>query len=138
MREDVDETWLTYAELGALLGRTANAARMHAQRRGWERRAPNRVGDPARVKVPDGALVRPGATHDVEQSDARTNDTEQAHNQVHDEANVRAIESLREQLVIANKRIDELMADRRRDADERRRLIALLTERGPWWRRWFR
>jgi hypothetical protein len=50
-----------------------------------------------------------------------------------------AVDSLREQLGIANRRIDELLEDRRRDADERRRLMALLAgPQRPWWRRWFR
>jgi hypothetical protein len=62
------------------------------------------------------------------------------------QAHVRAIEALQEQLAIANARadraegrIDELLADRRREADERRKLLELLTgPRAPWWRRWFR
>jgi ABC-type uncharacterized transport system ATPase component len=63
----------------------------------------------------------------------------------------RAVDSLREQLVIANargdraelhleeerRRVDKLQAEL---AEERRRLIAILTDqrRRPWWRRWFR
>jgi hypothetical protein len=48
-----------------------------------------------------------------------------------------AVEALREQLGIANRRIDELQALL---AEERRRLIAVLTDQRtrPWWRRWFR
>jgi hypothetical protein len=46
-----------------------------------------------------------------------------------------AIEALREQLGIANRRVDELQAAL---AEERRRLITILTDRRPWWRRWFR
>lgn len=40
----------------------------------------------------------------------------------------------------AERRTDELLEDRGRDVEERRRLIALLTSpaRVPWWRRWFR
>jgi hypothetical protein len=45
-----------------------------------------------------------------------------------------AVATLREQLGIANCRIDELQAML---AEERRRLIMLLTDRRPWWRRWF-
>jgi hypothetical protein len=44
-----------------------------------------------------------------------------------------AIAALREQLGIANRRIDEWQAML---AEERRRLIMLLTDRRPWWRRW--
>jgi hypothetical protein len=47
---------------------------------------------------------------------------------------VRAVQALREQLAIANsraeraeRRIDELIEDRRRDAEERRKLLALIT-----------
>jgi hypothetical protein len=57
---------------------------------------------------------------------------------MHEQVQVRAIEALREQLAIANRRIDELMEERKQDAEERRRLMALLTDRRPWWRRWFR
>jgi hypothetical protein len=55
----------------------------------------------------------------------------------------RALDVLREQLEHergradrAERRIDELQAAL---AEERRRLIAILTDqRRPWWRRWFR
>ena len=135
MSAQAEDRWLTYRELGEFLGCTPNAARMHAQRRGWQKCAPNRVGDPARVLVPENAFVRPRATHDAAQCVAQPNGSEQMHEQVQ----VRAIEALREQLAIANRRIDELMEERKRDAEERRRLLALLTgPRQPWWRRWFR
>jgi hypothetical protein len=60
-----------------------------------------------------------------------------------------AIETLREQLDIANQRTDraELRAeaDRARAdvlqaalSEERRRVIEILTERRPWWRKWLR
>ena len=55
--------WLSYVELGELLGCTANAARMHAVRRKWPRRASNRIGGAAHVLVPEGAVVRSSATH---------------------------------------------------------------------------
>jgi hypothetical protein len=58
---------------------------------------------------------------------ARPNGAEQPH--VH--ALVQAVEGLREQLAVANRRIDELTT-------ERRRLTALLIDRVPWWRRWLR
>jgi hypothetical protein len=55
---DVDrESWLTYAEVGKLLGITSAAARMLAKRRGWARRTPNAYGDRARVLVPADAAV---------------------------------------------------------------------------------
>jgi hypothetical protein len=142
MSDSTEERWLTYRELGEVLRCTPNAARMHAHRRGWSRRAPNRVGDPARVLVPDTPVVRDRATHVVAQRDAQPNGAVRPDVQAH----VQVLEALREQLAIANARadraegrIDELLADRRREADERRKLLALLTgPRAPWWRRWFR
>jgi hypothetical protein len=135
MSDQVQEQWLTYRELGNVLGCTANAARMHAHRRGWQRRAPNRVGDPARVLVPNDAVVRSRAMHDAAQCDAQANGSVHPDMQAH----VRAIEVLCNQLAIANRRIDELIEARRRDAEERRNLImALSGPRVPWWRRWFR
>jgi hypothetical protein len=58
-----------------------------------------------------------------------------------------AVDSLREQLAIANGRAerqidelqDELSRERCREAAVRRKLIEVLTgPRVPWWRRWFR
>ena len=59
-----------------------------------------------------------------------------------------AVEFLREDLGIANRRIDELLvalADARttamisgNEAAALRTRLALLSERRPWWRRWFR
>jgi hypothetical protein len=65
------------------------------------------------------------------------------HVRANDQAIRAAVDSLREQLAIANgradraeRRIDELLAAL---AEERRRLLAVLTGlRAPWWRRWFR
>ena len=132
MSDGPEGQWLTYAELATMMGRTANAARMHAVRRRWPRRAPNRVGGPARVLVPASEVVRDRATHTVAPCDARPNGSVRPH----DEAHVRAIEVLREQLVIANgraerteRRIDEMLEERRRDVEERRRLLELI--RGP-------
>jgi hypothetical protein len=135
MSDQAQEQWLTYRELGNVLGCTANAARMHAHRRGWPRRAPNRVGVPARVLVPNDAVVRSRATHDATQRDAQLNGSVRPDAQAY----VRAIEVLSEQLAIANRRIDGLIEARRLDAEERRNLImALCGPRVPWWRRWFR
>ena len=76
-----------------------------------------------------------------------------------------AVAVLREQLAVANRRIDDLNEERQRDAEERRRLVALLSDLAdaraaaeisrnlaaglqrelellrsirPWWRRWLR
>jgi hypothetical protein len=62
MPEPEHERWLTYAELGKLLGITPPAARMHAKRRGWPRRSPNAIGARATVLLPADAVVHPRAT----------------------------------------------------------------------------
>jgi hypothetical protein len=64
MAEGDGDRWLTYSEIGELLGITANAARNHARRRGWQRRSPNAIGAHARVLVPDNVAVQPRAAHD--------------------------------------------------------------------------
>ena len=102
MLDPTEERWLTYRELGEVLRCTPNAARMHAHRRGWSRRAPNRVGDPARVLVPDALVVRDHATHVEGQCDVQPNGAVRPDVRVH----VQAIEALREQLAIANARAD--------------------------------
>jgi hypothetical protein len=48
---------LTYAELGARLRISAEAARILTRRRGWQRIAPNRRGAPAIVVMPAEALA---------------------------------------------------------------------------------
>jgi len=69
--------WLSYQELGKALGCTANAARMHAMRRNWSRRSPNRAGDSVRVLVPEVTIVRPCVTHGTEQYDTRPSGPQQ-------------------------------------------------------------
>lgn len=48
----------------------------------------------------------------------------------------REIELLREQLGECRETIRDLRTRLDADAEERRRLIMLLTDRRPWWRRW--
>ena len=57
MSDSDRERWLTYAEVGELLGITSAAARMLAKRRGWARHTPNAYGDRARVLVPADAVA---------------------------------------------------------------------------------
>jgi hypothetical protein len=98
--------------------------------------------EPARVQVSEGLGVRGRATHVAAQCVAPLSGSVRPDVQVHEQA----VEALREQLAIANsraeraeRRIDELIEDRRREAEERRKLLGLLTDpRAPWWRRWFR
>ena len=48
----MEERWLTYAEVGELLGISTGAARQLARRHKWPRRTPNEYGAMARVLVP--------------------------------------------------------------------------------------
>jgi len=111
--------WLTYQELAEALGCTANAARMHAVRRKWPRRASNRIGAPVHVLVPEDVDIRRRAAHADEQFDAqcnapfdaRPNGAVPAHAPSPFDAQVvRALESavdgLRGQLGIANARAE--------------------------------
>ena len=154
--------WLTYVELGERLGISASAARMHARRRGWQRRAPNAIGGQAHVLVPEDVNVRPREaavqrTHDAQMAtDANgLNATKRANDQAHMEALSAAVGVLsdalvaeRERVTRAEQRIEQLfgeLADAR--AAERisaecavglRHQLDLLWARRPWWRRWFR
>src|SRR3954468_24729602 len=53
---DQEEHWLTYAEVGQLLGISAEAARAMARDQKWPRRTPNDHGALARVLVPSDRL----------------------------------------------------------------------------------
>jgi hypothetical protein len=150
MLDGDQERWLSYRELGAVLGCTANAARMHAVRRGWPRRAPNRVGDCARVLVPANVVVRPCMTNDAKQFAAQPSG--------HEQMNVRAafdahdmlwtiretvealVTPLREQLEAERARADR---ERERADQTEQRIAALLAQqriappapaRRSWWR----
>ena len=90
MGEDDTKSWLTYRELGAALGVQPNAARMHAHRRGWPKRASNRVGEPTRTLVPDSTVVRDCATYNEPVFDAPSDGPAQAHTDPHTKANVQA------------------------------------------------
>ena len=145
MSESESERWLTYAEVGDILGVSAAAARMLAKRRGWPRRTPNAFGDRARVLVPADIAVRPRSASYAEHTAHAISSDQDGANE-HDQANVRVFEQaitvLQEQLAIANARADraehrinELQAAL---SEAHRRFIDHLTERRPWWRRWFR
>jgi hypothetical protein len=140
------ERWLSYRELGAVLGCTANAARMHAVRRGWPRRAPNRVGDYARVLVPAEVFVQHSVTHDAAQFITQLTGPEQA--------NVRAVfdahdmlRTIRETVeILVTPLREQLEAERERANREReradqaeQRIAALLAQqRAAPTRRWWR
>src|SRR4051812_24556465 len=130
---DQDQTrWITYAEAGQLLGISAQAARMLAKRRGWARRTPNAYGDRALVLVPTDAIVQPrSALLGVRTGPVMSED--QAKPNEHDQVNVRAlegaVEALREQLGVLDRRIEEerARADRERErADHAAQQIEIL------------
>jgi len=148
MPEGDQERWLSYRELGTVLGCTANAARMHAVRRGWPRRAPNRIGDCARVLVPADVVVQPRMRHDAAQFVTQPNGREQANVPAAFDAHdvLRAIREtvealttpLREQLDAERARADR---ERERADQAEQKLAALLAQqrtppapRRRWWR----
>jgi hypothetical protein len=145
MPDGDQERWLSYRELGVVLGCTANAARMHAVRRGWARRAPNRVGDCARVLVPADVFVQPCVTHDAEQFVVRPSG--------HEQANVRptfdahdVLQAIRETVEALTRPLQEQIEAERSRADREReradqaeqRLAALLSQQRVLRRRWWR
>jgi hypothetical protein len=150
MPDGDQEHWLSYRELGALLGCTANAARMHAVRRGWQRRAPNRVGDCARVLVPADIVVPLGMTHDAEQFVTQANGPERVNvRSTFDAQNM--LQTIRETVDILVMPLREQLAAERARADRERaradqaerRIMELLVERAAlparrrrwlWWR----
>src|SRR4051794_3960428 len=105
---DTQGRWLTYEELGQIIGRTPSGARMFASRRGWPRRTSNRIGARTSVLVPaDIAEAPPRAAHAAERAVPA--------NGVGERAIARAaIDALTGQLAIANRRLDdELMRSAR-------------------------
>ena len=155
VRESDQEHWLTYAELGQLLGISSAAARMHAKRRGWPRRSPNMIGDRARVLVPADATVQPRsalfderASHVITRDQGEPNELDQANVRLIEQAITALSEALaaeRVRVTRAEQRIDELLTDltdaraaERISADSAAALrheLGLLRAR-PWWRRW--
>src|ERR1044071_8549148 len=69
---DTTERWLTYAEVGKLLGISVGAARQMVRRHKWPRRTPNEYGAVARVLVPPDKIppvpagVRAPDVHNIE------------------------------------------------------------------------
>lgn len=130
--------WLSYQELGEALGCTANAARMHAVRRGWPRRAPNMIGGRATVLVPDVQDVRPRMTNSAALYDEHVQ--EGANNgAVHVQALSAAISALHEALTAERtraERLEEKLGDavsaERIARDEANGLRAELDARKQW------
>jgi hypothetical protein len=112
MTDATAERWLTYEEAGQLLGCTANAARMHAKRRGWLHRAPNMIGGRATVLVPNDLVVRPVLQHSAAVFDG--NVQEEAHNGAATERALSvAVSTLHEALTAERARTDRAEEERR-------------------------
>jgi hypothetical protein len=126
---------LTYAQIGAKLGISADAARMLARRRGWVRQSPNRRGAPVFVIVPQDALegeqwrteeestppnVSPNsadarankAEEHAELAERRAEQAEQRANEAHKRADVAValVDRTLAQLADANARVDHALA----------------------------
>jgi hypothetical protein len=129
------ELRLTYAQIGAKLGISADAARMLARRRGWLRQPPNRRGAPVFVLVPEDALegeqwrteeestasnTLPNdaderankAEERAERAERRAEQAEQRANEAHKRADVAValVDRTLAQLADANARIDQALA----------------------------
>jgi hypothetical protein len=143
---------MTYAELAQARSISVASARRLARRHQWARQVGN--DGIVRVTVPLGQLrtvpgpkpEKPAETDDSvglgqaqalsHGTDPRTTESGPRPGPGTADPLAQAVEALREQLGIANRRIDELQAALR---EERRRVIEILTTPpGPWWRKWFR
>jgi hypothetical protein len=127
MIEPEEGRWLTYVEVGQLLGISPAAARMHAKRRGWVHRTPNMHGDRARVLVPIEASVQlRSASYPEHTAHVITHDQERTNGP--DQVNVRAFEQvitiLHQQIERERDRVDR--AERLLD-EERHRIEELRT-----------
>ena len=158
MSEAETTRWLTYAELGELLGITPTAARMLAKRRGWQRRTPNAYGDRARVLVTAKPDVQPRTPIARGTFADRMITTPNDQERVNEHPLEQAIAALSKALAGERARVDRLLAeladaraavrdlvDARAAAEISRNLAASLQReldslraRRPWWRRWFR
>jgi hypothetical protein len=128
-----DTQRLTYAELADVRGISRASAERLARRRRW----PRQLGNDGIVRV-----IVPPSEATAEAADTRKrvrgDNLPQTVTPSSADALVRAIAVLEHQLAIANRRIDELIEDRKREAEERRRLLALLTDQRVPRRRWWR
>jgi hypothetical protein len=143
---------MSYVELAQARSISVASARRLARRHNWARQVGN--DGIVRVTVPLGQLrtgpgpnlEKPTETADFaglgqaqalsDGTDPRTAESGPRTDPGTAYPLAQAVEALREQLGIANRRIDELQAALR---EERRRVIEiLLIDRRSWWRRWFR
>jgi hypothetical protein len=137
---------MTYAELANIRRISVPSAMRLVRRKNWPRQTGN--DGVVRVLVPLPAagdskqrkdLLRGTTAADklnVRRGQARTSDrTSVPDKQRTIEALESAIAALREQLTRSEARADRLQDEL---SIERRRVIEILTDRRPWWRRWFR
>lgn len=145
---------MTYAELADVRGISVTSAERLVRRRRWGRQVGNdgvvrvlvpltEARKPRKTKAPDKDLSALGQSRMSPQISSQTSGADIREDS---DAAIRplasAVEALREQLTIANDRAEaaerrcgELRAEL---VAEHRRIISILTERAPWWRRWFR
>ena len=150
---------MTYAELADARGISLPSARRLVLRHRWPRQRGN--DGIVRVTVPLTAFEKaaetagfrvtttdPTTSHATDTVTSPTVATTDPMTVIAIDTLSQAVEFLREDLGIANRRIDELLvalADARttamisgNEAAALRTRLALLSERRPWWRRWFR
>ena len=117
MTGSTNERWLTYVEVGELLGCTPTAARMHAKRRGWPRHSPNMIGDRSRVLVPDDVVVQSRAMNVRRIFDAQVIGEANGRDQTSSanaEAFCSAITALSDALAAERARVEQLLMDLQR------------------------
>jgi hypothetical protein len=137
---------MTYAELADIRRISVLSAMRLVRRKNWPRQTGN--DGVVRVLVPLPAAgdrkqrkdLLPGTTAadkpNVRRGQARTSDRTSAPDKQRTIAALEnAIAALREQLARSEVRADRLQDEL---SIERRRVIEILTDRRPWWRRWFR
>ena len=57
----MSDDWITYAEAAHRLGTTPEAVAARARRHGWPRQRANKIGELARVQIPEGVTATPPA-----------------------------------------------------------------------------
>ena len=136
-----EDRWLTYAEVGELLGISAEAARALVRRQKWSRRTPNEHNALARVLVPpDRAAARPRPPSARGMNGGHPGNgrgTEEPHDRADDGPDVlrstvraleNAVEGLRDQLGTANRRAEDDRARAERAEEKAAALQAELVE----------
>jgi hypothetical protein len=148
---------MTYAELAAVRGISALSAERLVRRKHWPRQAGNdgvvRVLVPlTEARKPSGKRQVAGTGHprtaapDIREVIREVIRETLAVSAPDDREDIRTLQGVLDECrhTIAGheetiRHLRGLLADeRRRMAEERRQLLAMLVDRRPWWRRWFR